>query len=386
MRDVLSLLVAGATALALLNGLRPLAHRIGLLDSPDTRKTHAGDVPLVGGLAMFFGFAMGALTLDVTLAELRPFFAACALLVMVGVLDDLHELSSRARFAAQILAASMMVGWGGVLLGDLGAIAPGGAIFTLGVAAVPFSVFCTVGVINALNMSDGVDGLAGGFALVALAGLAWIAHDSGLQVHLRVLLLLSVVVLAFLWLNARMPWRPRALVFMGDAGSMFLGFAITWFVIDLSQGPAAPMAPVVALWLLLVPLFDTVFLLLRRPLTGHWPTAASHDHLHHVLQMAGLGAGATMALLWALAALAAVAALAASAAGVAERYLFWTFIMLFVCYATVMGVAWRRRRLLGRPLDRRLGDADRRRPGERRQGDRRQGGERRGGEGRRENS
>ncbi len=375
MRDVLSLAVALGVASALLRGLRPLARRIGLVARPRV-PAPGGDVPLIGGLAMFVGFAMGALTLDASLAPLRPFFAGAALLVVVGVLDDLRELSSRARFAAQIVAAAMMVGWGGVVLLDLGRLAPGGEVLSLHAAAVPFSVFCAVGVINALNMVDGVDGLAGALALVALAALAWVAHRAGLSAHRDVLVLLAAVVVAFLAVNARLPWQPRARAYMGDAGSLFLGFAITWFVIDLSQGPAPAMAPVTALWLLLVPLFDTVWLLVKRPLEGRWPTEASHDHLHHLLQMAGMAPGRCAAVLGAVAAAAAAAGLLAESAGVAESHRFQAFLALFAVYAVLMHVSWRRGRLLARDLDRRAAEPrERRAGGERR---RRRGTPRRG--------
>jgi UDP-GlcNAc:undecaprenyl-phosphate GlcNAc-1-phosphate transferase len=376
-RDLLSVLVSLAVTAALLYGLRPLAARIGLVDVPGPRKTHSGEVPLIGGLAMFVGFALGALTLDAALAELRAFFAACAVLVIVGVLDDLHELSSRARFAAQILAAAMMVGWGGVVLQDLGRLGPGGALFELGPWAVPFSVFCAVGVINALNMIDGADGLAAGVSLVALIGLALIAQLAGMAAERDVLSLLCAVVAAFIWLNARLPWRPRALVYMGDAGSMFLGFAITWFVIHMSQGPRPPMAPVTALWLLMVPLFDTVWLLFRRPLVGRWPTAASHDHVHHLLQMARLRTGVAVSVLVGVAALGAIAGVLAHAARVPERHMFWAFLALFAAYCVFMALSWRRGTFLGRPLERRLLGGERRSEERRGEGDRRGGRDRR---------
>jgi UDP-GlcNAc:undecaprenyl-phosphate GlcNAc-1-phosphate transferase len=342
LRDVLSVLLAIGVTTGLLYGLRPFAYRIGLLDSPGARKTHRGDVPIIGGLAMFIGFSISVLTLDVGLFELRPFFAASAILVLVGVLDDWHELSSRARFAAQIFAAILMVEWGRVVLVDLGALHSDGGLFTLGVFAVPFSVFCTVGVINALNMIDGVDGLAGGVALVALSALACLAHMGGQSVHRDVLIVLSLCVMCFVFVNSRTPWRSHASVFMGDAGSMFLGFSITWFFIDLSQGPERVMTPVTALWFLLVPLFDTVWLLFKRPLSGRWPTAASHDHIHHVLQQCGLQAGATAALLWLVAALAAAIGIMGTVFKISEASLFYGFLSLFALYAVVMALLLRK--------------------------------------------
>jgi UDP-GlcNAc:undecaprenyl-phosphate GlcNAc-1-phosphate transferase len=335
------LLAIGVTS-GLLYGLRPFAYRIGLLDSPGARKTHRGEVPMIGGLAMFIGFAISVLTLDSGLFELRAFFAASAFLVLVGILDDLHELSSRARFAAQILAAILMIEWGRVVLVDLGALHTDGEVFALGVFAVPFSVFCTVGVINALNMIDGVDGLAGGVALIALSALACLAHIGGQFMHRDVLIVLSLCVMCFVFVNSRTPWRSRASVFMGDAGSMFLGFSITWFFIDLSQGPQRVMTPVTALWLLLIPLFDTVWLLFKRPLSGRWPTAASHDHIHHILQQCGLRAAATTALLWIVAALAAATGILGAVFKVNEAVSFYGFLALFALYAVVMGFLLRK--------------------------------------------
>jgi UDP-GlcNAc:undecaprenyl-phosphate GlcNAc-1-phosphate transferase len=332
-----------ACTLLFLYLLRPIAVRLRLVDRPSERKSHEGEIPLVGGIAMFLGFAISVLTLPVGLTALRPFFAASLILVVVGVLDDLRELSSRARFAAQILAAAIMVWWGGVALFDLGHIGPGGTLFGLPGFEVVFSVFCAVGVINALNMVDGLDGLAGGVSLVPLLGLALVAHRGELAADRDVLLLLAVVCLAFLWVNVRLPWRRRALAFMGDAGSMFLGFAITWFVVKLSQGPERAMAPVTALWLLLVPLFDTVWLLFKRPLSGRLPTAAGREHLHHVLQMAGCSPVTTLCVICALSVAAAMFGFLAQSRGWSEQHQFAAFLGLFALYCAAMGTAWRRR-------------------------------------------
>jgi len=346
---------------ALLYGLRPVAVRIGLVDEPTGRKSHHGAVPLVGGVAMFCGFALAALTLDIGLMAYRSFFAAAAILVMVGILDDMHELSSRARFGAQILAAALMAYWGGVVLHDLGALGGADGPFLLSGWEIVFTVFATVGVINALNMSDGVDGLAGGLSLIALLGMAHVADAAGLVAERSLLVMLSVVVVGFLLFNLRLPWRQRALVFMGDAGSMFLGFAITWFFIAMSQGENRAMAPVTALWLLMIPLFDTVWLILWRFSQGRSPTSSDVGHLHHVLQMTGMRAATSVWVILAIAALGALVGLAAEAGGVAESTMFYLFLALFAGYCVLMAVSWRRRKLIWWPIERRLiGLADRR--------------------------
>ncbi len=378
MKILASYVLALLVCCGLLHLLRPMAMRIGLVDEPGGRKPHEGSVPLIGGVAMFCGFALAALTLDMGLMAYRSFFAAAAILVVVGILDDMHELSSRARFGAQILAAVLMAYWGGVVLGDLGGLAGGGDPFLLSGWEIVFTVFCTVGVINALNMSDGVDGLAGGLSLVALLGLAYVADSAGLASERTLLLMLVVVVMGFLLFNMRLPWRHRALVFMGDAGSMFLGFAISWFLIAMSQGSDRAMAPVAALWLLMVPLFDTVWLILWRFSQGRSPTTSDVGHLHHVLQMTGMGTTASVWLMLVIAALGATAGIAALESGVAESTMFYLFLGLFAAYCVLMAVSWQRRRLLWWPIERRLmGLADRREQDERSHDERRQAVDRR---------
>lgn len=315
---------------------------------------------------MFCGFTLAALTLDMGLMAYRSFFAAAAILVVVGILDDMHELSSRARFGAQILAAALMAYWGGVVLHDLGALGSGGNPFLLSGWEIVFTVFATVGVINALNMSDGADGLAGGLSLVALLGLAYVADSAGLASERTLLLVLAVVVAGFLLFNMRLPWRHQALVFMGDAGSMFLGFAMTWFFIAMSQGEDRAMSPVAALWLLMIPLFDTVWLILWRFSQGRSPTSSDVGHLHHVLQMTGMRAATSVWVMLAIAGLGAVAGITALESGAAESTMFYLFIGLFAAYCVFMAVSWRRRRLLWWPMERRLiGLADRRERDER---------------------
>ena len=361
MKTLASYGLAFVVCCGLLHLLRPVALRIGLVDEPSERKSHQGSVPLVGGVAMFCGFALAALTLDVGLTAYRGFFAASAILVVVGILDDMRELSSRVRFGAQILAAGIMAYWGGVVLVDLGALGDGGNAFLLSSWEIAFTVFATVGVINALNMSDGVDGLAGGLSLIALLGMAYVAHSAGLDTERTLLLMLAVVVVGFLLFNMRLPWQHGALVFMGDAGSMFLGFAITWFFLAMSPGEHRAMAPVAALWLFMIPLFDTVWLIVWRFSQGRSPTSSDVGHLHHVLQMTGMRAATSVWVMLAIAALVAVAGLAALESDVAESTMFYLFLGLFAAYCVLMAVSWRSRRLLWWPMERRLiGLGDRR--------------------------
>jgi UDP-GlcNAc:undecaprenyl-phosphate GlcNAc-1-phosphate transferase len=293
---------------------------------------------------MFVAFSLAVLLLDVPLSSYRMLFAGALILVVVGVLDDLHELPQGQRFAAQILAALLMAAGGGVVLEDLGHLVSSGWVLSLGVLALPVTVFATVGVINAVNMSDGLDGLAASLALVTLCALGVLAWRGDAYHGVGVLLLLSLVLLPFLALNLRR--SGRALVFMGDAGSMFLGFVLAWFLIEFSQGEQRLMAPVTALWIFALPLIDTVAMMARRVMLGRSPFLADREHFHHLLLAAGLGEKQTLALMLLLAIAAAGVGLAGEFLAVPEPWMFIGFAALFgVHFWTVMR-AWQSKRLL----------------------------------------
>ena len=335
MRYLTICLIGGGVAGLLLWVLRPLATRIGLVDRSGELKFQQESVVLIGGIAMFAGFAFSVLTLDISFPAFRSFLAAAALLVVVGVVDDLWELPSRVKLAVQITAVLIMALGGGILVEDLGTIT-GDGVVALGAWALPFTVFGTVGVINALNMSDGVDGLAGGVSFIAFVLLAYVAMASGRVADASVLILLVGIVGAFLFFNLRFPWRRRALVFMGDAGSMFLGFALAWFAISLSQGDDRAMTPVTALWILALPLIDAVSAFCRRILTGRSPFVRDHDHLHHVLLMAGLSVNKTNTVLWSATLFLGFLGLFAFYQGIPEHIIFYVFMALFAVHLWYM--------------------------------------------------
>lgn len=348
-----------AAALLLMPVLVRAAVRLDLLDRPGGRKAHHGAVPLVGGLAMFLAFVFGLLSLSDALGSMRALAAGAALLVVVGVLDDMHELSSTARFAAQILACLLMVFWADVALLDLGHLVDE-SLIALGIWSVPLTVFAVVGVINALNMIDGVDGLAGSVSLVTVLALALLAAVNGDQLALHVLLVLAAAILVFLVFNLRLPWQARARVFMGDAGSMFLGFVLGWFLVQMSQGEGAAFSPAAALWLFGLPLIDTITMMLRRVSRGRSPFAADREHFHHVLLMAGFSPTATLGIMVAAAALMALIGILGQLAGVPEPVLFYGFLAVFVGYFYMILRSWRVMRFLRRSINRRQQARDRR--------------------------
>jgi len=282
MNELQVILIAFSVSSILILSLHPIAKRIGLVDIPGGRKHHSREVPLIGGISIFLSFIAALYFADLHHPGIEGLLTGAFLLVLLGVLDDFYELSAWLRFTSQVIVALLVYFLGGKIIENVGSVF-GGDNLHLGIFAVPFTIFSTVGVINALNMIDGVDGLAGSLSLIALAFFAIFANLSDRHPTFMVLAVLGSAVIAFLLFNFRLPGRPYALVFMGDAGSMFLGFALCWFAIGLSQGNDRAMAPVTALWVLAVPVFDTLSVMMRRMLSGASPFKADRGHLHHIL-------------------------------------------------------------------------------------------------------
>ena len=267
---ILKYLIAFLVTAVTVKALSRPAIRIGLVDRPGGRKRHDAPVPLIGGPAMFAGFVFGALTLLESLYVYRVLFVSMALLVVVGVLDDARDLKPSSKSVAQLVAALFMTSWAGLFVMQLGNLF-GFVVLDLRHWAIPFTVVCVLGVINAINMADGLDGLAGGLVLVALGFLCAGAVDVGNLGAAKLLALMAASVAGFLLFNIRLPWQPRARAFMGDSGSMMLGFLLVWFCVELTQTSSPRLEPMSVVWFLAVPLLDMGFVILRRVDEGKEP-------------------------------------------------------------------------------------------------------------------
>jgi UDP-GlcNAc:undecaprenyl-phosphate/decaprenyl-phosphate GlcNAc-1-phosphate transferase len=321
---VQSILAFLLTALLILWMRRP-AHRFGLVDDPGGRKRHGTPVPLTGGISLTLGFFL-ALSLSLpALADHVVLLVAMALLALIGVLDDLGEVSPRSKLGVQILAAVLMTSWGNHFLVHLGDLFGRGDIALMN-WGIPLTVFATVALINGINMLDGLDGLAGGLVFVILsffAGFAWWAED---VVSLKILTVLLGALGGFLVFNLPHPWRGNRRTFMGDTGSLVLGFVVAWFSIGLTQGYGKTVPPVVMLWVTGVVLFDVFTVTVRRILRRRDPAAPDRAHIHHILLRRGLSPARAVALL--LAANVAMGAIGTLgwAAGAPETWLFASYV------------------------------------------------------------
>lgn len=276
-------------------GLSRFASRLGIVDAPGGRKSHAHSVPLVGGLAIFLSVLGLTWVVGIGLS-ISYFLLALSVVIAAGLWDDVQEIAPRSKLAIQITACAIMIWGAGVQLYSVGDLI-GWRSIGLSFLAIPMTIFAMVGVVNSLNMMDGIDGLAGSLALVAFGWFALVAAQSGLDSQTLTALLLCGAVGGFLLFNLRLPWQPHARVFLGDAGSLMLGFALGWFAIDLTQGPGRTFPPIAALWILLLPLADCVSLMIRRIKVGKSPFVADRGHLHHYLLSRGFTPSETLAIL-----------------------------------------------------------------------------------------
>ncbi len=348
------LLAFGSTVLCIIV-LKAIAPRLGLVDLPDARKAHKGAIPLVGGISIWLAFTICLLFVGLT-AKTASLILSGGLLVIIGAVDDFKELSPLWRLVLHIAAALVMCVFGGVVVLSLGDLIIPGTEFTLGVLAIPFTVFAVVALINATNMSDGLDGLCGLQVFIPLAGLAVLSGIVGDHANFLPLIALCGCLLGFLFFNLRTPWRRRASVFLGDAGSNFLGLALAWFLIDMSQGPDAVLQPVAVLFFAPLLIYDTVEIVTRRLVRGESPFAADREHLHHVFLLAKFAVPETVLTMSAITLISVVVGVSTYFMHVPDSALFGAFILVGLLFLRMIFRTWRAMRFLYRSICRRRGE------------------------------
>ncbi|HEU5137294.1 MAG TPA: MraY family glycosyltransferase [Steroidobacteraceae bacterium] len=267
-----------------------MAVAVELVDKPGGRKTHHGEIPVVGGLAMFVGCIFGVGLLPANQFISAPLLSAAALVVIVGLLDDRFEISPAARLTAHLVAALLVLG-----------TSPDFSITTLGrpfgdtpvqfseLSGAAFTCVAIVGAINAFNMLDGMDGLAGTMAFNALLALTCLTSLTGDSVVGSMSIVLCGAVAAFLVFNIPAKFNRAFRCFMGDAGSTLLGFLLACMCISASQGEGSSLSPTTTLWVVAIPLYELLWTTIRRILKGGSPFQPDRAHFHHKLLDAGFG-------------------------------------------------------------------------------------------------
>jgi len=256
-----------------------------LVDLPDkSRKFHKRATPLTGGLAILIS-ALVTGEVYVTFNDLRGFIPdftyyliiSSILLVLVFLIDDMRGIRASLRLFFQAVLALFMIITTDVYIANLGNIFGFGDIY-LGAFGIPFTVFCVVGIMNAFNMIDGINGLCSGCAMTALL---FIGFSSGL-IYDSMLVLLIGAMIGFLFFNLRIVGKKRA-VFLGDHGSNMIGFWVAWSAIYASQTEIYKIDPITMIWFVAIPLLDCIGLIVSRRKRGISWTTPGRDHIHHKL-------------------------------------------------------------------------------------------------------
>jgi UDP-GlcNAc:undecaprenyl-phosphate GlcNAc-1-phosphate transferase len=318
-----TLLLAVVITIGMTPLLSSLAIRHNLVDLPDERKVHSRPIPRIGGIAMACGAFAPLLFWNYADRFVLAFLAGSAILVFFGLLDDFYDLSPKIKFAGQILAATIVIAAGGVQITSLGALLPDAMLLPTAVG-VPLTLVSIVGATNAINLSDGLDGLAGGICLLIFAALGYLAYLEGSPVIGLISLALFGVLFGFLRFNTH-----PATIFMGDAGSQFLGFSAATLAISLTQSRPT-LSPVLPLILLGFPILDTLTVMVTRIARKRSPFSADKNHFHHHLLGLGLHQSESVLVIYILQTLLVTAAL------LLRYYSDWVLLICYLLFSTAV--------------------------------------------------
>jgi len=307
--------------------VKALAFRVGAVDDPNKdkdpeRRMHSRPIPRMGGLAIFLGFLVSVLMFGALDSHIRGLMLGAVIIVILGIFDDIYDLPAKFKFLVQIVAALVAVFSGNVIE----------HLFTypLGWLSIPVSVIWIVGVTNAVNLIDGLDGLACGVSTISSMTLLVIAL---LMREAQTPILVAALVggcLGFLPYNLN-----PAKIFMGDTGSTFLGFALGVISIQGLFKHYMFISFVVPFLMLGLPIFDTCFAFVRRIAHGQSPMHADRSHVHHRLIDMGFSQKQAVGVLYVISAILGLSAVVLTAGGAARAMLF------LVAMGVAVAVAWR---------------------------------------------
>lgn len=270
-------IVTFLASLILVPIVKKIALHINAMDEPNARKIHKVPMPRLGGLAIFLAFLLGYMLYGEISTQMLSILIGSFLLILVGIVDDIHSVKARYKLIVQIVAAAIVVLYGDLSFTELSVF--GYNIYFNDFFGSLLSIIFIVAITNAINLIDGLDGLAAGISSIYFLTIAIIAfilnRIGGLDVIISLIMLGST--LGFLFHNF-----PPAKIFMGDTGSLFLGFMISIIAL-LGYKVTTFTSLIVPIVILAIPIFDTVFAILRRLIKGQNIGVADKEHFHHQL-------------------------------------------------------------------------------------------------------
>ena len=316
---------------------RHLALHHGFADKPGGRKRHEAPVPPIGGLVVLPVFIVVSAIAGISEIAPWPLLAGLTTLLLMGAVDDIRPINPAVKFIIMVWTCCFVVIFGKgqiVTLGNI--VATGEVLLPLGFVAEAFTVLAIVLLMNAINMIDGVDGLAGGFCALVSGWLLLACVTADYAPGVEALSILLGSLLAFLCFNLRGPWRKKASVFMGDSGALCLGLLIGWFAINLSQPPVMLLQPTTTIWLIALPVMDAFGLFVARSLRGLHPFNADRRHLHHRFIDAGISPAMTTWIMLGLFSLTALIGFVGQFNNVPPVIMFAAWLGLFAAH--LMGI------------------------------------------------
>ena len=317
-------LIALFSSMIMVPFLMRWAFDTGAVDIPDTRKVHQKSIPRVGGVAICMGWLFSLLIYVDMSHEIRGILAGTLIVFFTGLIDDLYGLSPKKKFLGQIAACLVTIFVGHLSISTLGNIFGGGTILLPPWLGVPFTILAVVGIINAFNLMDGLDGLAGGISVIALTALMILSYLSGDLMIMALCAALLGAILGFLKYNL-FPAR----IFMGDTGSLVVGFVIAFLAVLLTQTPKSGVAPIVPVLILGIPIMDTLRVMGRRIFHKKSPFSPDRTHLHHNFLDLGLKHRYTVILIYGLSIFWATFAL------LARNWQDWHLLLSFMLLMTL---------------------------------------------------
>lgn len=290
---LLATICAGLIAFTSTPSVRVLAYKLGAIDIPkDNRRMHKVPIPRLGGLAIFLGFIVTTLIFCDITPMLKAIWIGGALIVIVGVLDDIFRLKAIIKLIAQIAIALIPI-WQGITISS---ITLAGKAINFGGFTVPITMLWIVGLTNAINLIDGLDGLSCGVSAISAGSLlvcSILLGQDPSSTALTAILLGSC--LGFLPFNTN-----PAKIFMGDTGALFLGYTLSVISVGGVLKAHTVVAFIIPLSIFALPIFDTLFAIIRRVIHGKSPFEPDRGHLHHRLIDMGLNQKQSVALLYSI--------------------------------------------------------------------------------------
>ncbi|EHB45778.1 MULTISPECIES: MraY family glycosyltransferase [Paenibacillus] len=349
---IIGFIVALALALVLTPLVKKFAVKIGAVDVPNARKVHTRIMPRLGGLGIYLAFVLGLIAVLPFLPDslsprdanfMKAFLIGGSMIVLIGALDDRFELSAKVKFLAQIAAACVVV-FGFNITVDFVNIPFQDRYSALeSWVSIPLTIFWIVGVTNAINLIDGLDGLAAGVSGIAIGTISVMAFLMGNTTVALLCLLLLGGIIGFLFFN----FHP-AKIFMGDTGSLFLGFSLAMLSL-LGFKQIAIVSFITPLIIIGVPLSDTFFAIVRRKIQKKPIFAPDKGHLHHCLRELGFSHRQTVLIIYVIAAFFGVLAVIQSSAAMYEaNWVTFVVICVMMCFmqigAEVIGLVGKTKR------------------------------------------